>query len=334
MPPIRISFAPREVFRSDFPVEWFVVFAIAGLALLWAICIGFDLAFRWDDFLLPCLVVVAVLLAHRFRSERTSLVTEYFLLTMAATAVFGVVSYLSMTTGRPLVDDALMAGDRAIGFDWHANFRWLVHHGAVAKVLQIAYDSLIYQGLYFGVLFGLMGRRRELREMFWLVAIAGVITSAGAALFPAFGPFKTYGIKAEFLPPMEQLRSGHLHFALARLTGVVSFPSFHTTMALLYMYGFSRAGAIGRLVIALNILMLPAIPFFGGHYLVDMFAGTAVAFASLAIVNVWYGKARSAERIGVAAAPKARPRSLWLPPAAVLQSGLKSQLGSTEIGRS
>ena len=325
MPPTRISFAPREVFRSDFTGEWLVVFAIAGLALLWALCIGFDLAFRWDDFLLPCLVVVAVLLAHAFRSERMSLVTEYFLLTVAATAVFGVLSYLSMTTDRPLVDDALMAGDRAIGFDWHTNFRWLVHHGAVARILQIAYDSLIYQGLYFGVLFGLMGRRRELREMFWLVAIAGVMTSAGAALFPAFGPFKTFGVKAEFLPAMEQLRSGHLHFALASLTGVVSFPSFHTTMALLYMYGFSRAGAIGWLVVALNILMLPAIPFFGGHYLVDMFAGTAVAFASRAIVKTWHGWERSAEWIRAEAAPESRRRRLWLPPAAASHS--------TETGR-
>ncbi len=29
------------------------------------------------------------------------------------------------------------------------------------------------------------------------------------------------------------------------MTGVVSFPSFHTTMALAYVYGFRRTGAIG-----------------------------------------------------------------------------------------
>jgi hypothetical protein len=162
-----------------------------------------------------------------------------------------------------------------------------LHHPASAKVLQIAYNSLVYQGLYFGVLFGIIGKRQNLQEMFWLVVIAGAFTSAGAALFPALGPFKAFGIKAEFLPVMEQLRSGDLHFALANLTGVVSFPSFHTTMALLYIYGFSRAGAIGWAAAILNIVMLPAIPFFGGHYLVDMFAGAVVAAVSVAIVRAW-----------------------------------------------
>ena len=86
---------------------------------------------------------------------------------------------------------------------------------------------------------------------------------------------------------MERLHGGELHFALAKLTGVVSFPSFHTTMALLYLYGFSRAGAIGWVAAFLNVAMLPAIPFFGGHYLVDMFAGAAVAVVSVVIVRTW-----------------------------------------------
>jgi len=67
----------------------------------------------------------------------------------------------------------------------------------------------------------------------------------------------------------------------------VSFPSFHTTMALVYIYGFRRAGVIGWLVGALNALMLVAIPFFGGHYLVDMIAGAGVMLASLGVVKAW-----------------------------------------------
>ena len=284
---LQLDFAPKPVFRSDFAAEWLGVVIVALGAAMWAWCIKFELAVQWHDILLPCGVVFAVWLAHVLKARRASLVTEYFLLTATGTAVFGVASYLSMTTGRPLADDVLMAADRAIGFDWFVPWRWLLHHALAAKVLQIAYDSLVYQGLYFGVLFGVMGKRYELREMFWLVAVAGVFTCAGAALFPALGPFKTYGVKIEFLPVMEQLRSGNLHFALSNLTGVVSFPSFHTTMALLYIYGFRRAGAIGWMMAALNVAMMPAIPFFGGHYLVDMLAGGAVALASLAIVRIW-----------------------------------------------
>lgn len=290
------TFAPKEVFRSDFAVEWLGVAVIAIGAVIWAWSIDFRLAMQWRDFLLPAGVVLAVLLAHVVGSKRAGLVTEYFLLTGIATGVFAVASYLSMTVDRPLADGVLMAADRAIGFDWLTPWRWLVHHALAAKVLQIAYDSLVYQGLYFGVLFGVMDKRRELREMFWLVVIAGLLTCAGAALFPALGPFKTFGIKSEFLPVMAQLRGGNLHFALANLTGVVSFPSFHTTMALLYIYGFWRAGPIGWMVAVLNIVMMPAIPFFGGHYLVDMLAGGAVALVSVAIVKSWPAIAARASR--------------------------------------
>jgi hypothetical protein len=284
---LQVSFAPEQIFRSDFAAEWLGVAALAVGAAIWALNIKFGLAVQWHDALLPCGVILAVMLAHVLVSRRASLVAEYFLLTAAATAVFGVASYLSMTTGRPLADSVLMAADRAIGFDWLANYRWLLHHAMAAKVLEVAYDSLVYQGLYFGVLFGIMRKRQELREMFWLVAVSGLFTCAGAALFPALGPFKAFGVKAEFLPVMEQLRGANLHFAFSNLTGVVSFPSFHTTMAVLYIYGFRRVGAIGWMIAGLNVVMMAAIPFFGGHYLVDMFAGGAVALASVAIVKAW-----------------------------------------------
>jgi hypothetical protein len=241
---------------------------------------------QWRHDALPlCGVILLVMIAHVLKSERAGLAAEYFLLTAIATATIGVVSYLSMATDRPLADGVFMAADRAIGFDWLVDYRWLLHRALAAKILQVAYGTLVYQGLFFGVLFGLKGRRQDLREMFWLVVVSGLFTCAGAAVFPALGPFKTFGIKAEFLPVMEQLRGGNLRFALANITGVVCFPSFHTTMALLYIYAFRCTGAIGWMLAALNLVMLLAIPFFGGHYLVDMLAGGAVALASFAIVK-------------------------------------------------
>ena len=284
---LQLSFAPKQIFRSDFAAEWLGVAVLVVIAAIWARTIKFDLAVQWHDALGLSGVILLVMIAHVIKSERASLAAEYFLLTAIATATIGVVSYLSMATDRPLADGVFMAADRAIGFDWLTDYRWVLHHGLVAKILQFAYGTLVSQGLFFGVFFGLKGRRQDLREMFWLVVVSSLFTCAGAAFFPALGPFKTFGIKAEFLPAMEQLRSGNLHFALANITGVVCFPSFHTTMALLYIYAFRRTGAIGWMFAALNVVMLLAIPFFGGHYVVDMLAGGAVALASFAIVKVW-----------------------------------------------
>src|ERR1700759_1797363 len=282
------AFAPRRIFRSDFAPEWLGAGAVIPLATVLATATHFDLAVTWHDGAMLSVAVIVVLATHAFASRRFGLMAEYFTLTLVATAAFAVLSYLAMAVSAPLVDKQLLAADRALGFDWLAGFHWLQAHLLVAKVLQTIYDSLIYQGLYFGVLFGLMDRREDLREMFWLVFVAGLLTSAGAALFPALGTFKTFGLEAHgaYLPDMLKLRSGHdLHFALSSLTGVVSFPSFHTTMALAYAYGFRRAGAIGWIVGALNFVMLFSIPFFGGHYLVDMIAGAGVMLLSLSVVR-------------------------------------------------
>jgi hypothetical protein len=300
---MRSALAPRQIFRSDFAPEWLGVGAVAVSSAVCAANIGFDLRITWHDGVLLLAAVAVVLATHVLAARRFGLIAEYFALTLAATTAFAVLSYLAMAASGPLVDHELLAADRALGFDWLAGFHWLQAHPAAAKVLQTVYDSLLYQGLYFGVLFGLMDRKTDLREMFWLVFAAGLLTSAGAVLFPALGTFKTFGLEAQgaYLPDMERLRSGHdLHFALSSLTGVVSFPSFHTTMALAYAYGFRRAGAIGWIVGALNLVMLFAIPFFGGHYLVDMIAGAGVMLASLGLVKL-APRLRSQGRVPAAA---------------------------------
>lgn len=281
--------SPRQVFRSDFAPEWIGAAFIFVICAAWAVTIQFQLDVTWHDGLLLTAALAAVFAMRVFGSRKFGLVAEYFALTVAATAAFGIFSYLSMTTGRPLIDAELNAADRALGFDWLAGFHWLETHHTASLALQFVYNSLIYQGLYFGVLLGLMENRRALKEMFWIVFVAGLLTSAGAAMFPAFGPYVMYNEQShgDFLPDMMRLHAGRdLHFALINLTGVVSFPSFHTTMALVYAYGFRKLGVIGWGIGALNAAMLVSIPFFGGHYLVDMIAGAAVALAAIATIRV------------------------------------------------
>jgi len=85
----------------------------------------------------------------------------------------------------------------------------------------------------------------------------------------------------------------------------VTFPSFHTAMALTYIWGFRNTGPIGWGATLLNIVMLCAIPWIGGHYLVDMIAGAAVMLVSLAIVkgaSILWKYRISGEREAVAAA--------------------------------
>jgi len=155
-------------------------------------------------------------------------------------------------------------------------------------MLGLAYGSLVYQGLYLCLLLGLMDQKQRLREMFWLFLISGALACAGTLWLPALGPSKTFDIETTtgFVPVMQHLLSGRdMSFALGGMTGVVSFPSFHTSMALAYAWAFRKCGAIGIGACVLNIIMLCAVPFFGGHYLVDMIAGAATMLLSLAMVK-------------------------------------------------
>jgi len=278
---------------SDFIPEWAALVSLALIDVALARALHFHLLFTTHDGLLIGLglgaaCVLRLLASHEVIGARWGMMAEYFALTAAATLVAAVLSYLCLAASGVPIDNILEDIDRHLGFDWMAGYRFLVAHPLAAAALQLAYNSLVYQGLYFCVLFSLMDDKQSLREMFWLVFVAALLTSAGAMLWPAFGPYKLFGVAPaqSFLPEMEHLKSGRdLSFVVSKMTGVVSFPSFHTSMALIYAWGFRRAALIGRMVFLLNLTMLIAIPWYGGHYAVDMVAGAAVMLISLAIVR-------------------------------------------------
>lgn len=273
--------------RLQFTREWCAVIAVVMLDAVWARSIGFHLVVTPQDFLQigAALAIAALVLMRRW--NRLGLFAEYFALTGAATGAFAVLSYLALASSGTLRDDVLLSIDRALGFDWPAGLAFLKAHALIATILKFAYNSMLYQGLYFGVLLALMDEAARLRQMFWLVLVAGLITSAGVLLWPALGPFKVFhaGPPDSFLPEMERIRAHALSFALGKLTGVVSFPSFHTTMALAYVWGFRRTSAVGWMIGVINLAMLCAIPWYGGHYLTDMIGGACVFALSLAIVQ-------------------------------------------------
>ncbi|HMH65460.1 MAG TPA: phosphatase PAP2 family protein [Rhizomicrobium sp.] len=265
--------------------------------------------------LAAALSVTAGFRASRIR--RGALIAEYFALTMAATTAICVLSYLCIASAGPLVDSRLMAMDRALGFDWLAGYRFVHAHPQLSAMLELAYDSLIVQGLYFCLLHGLMDCKQRLRDMFWLFLACGALACLGALLFPALGPSKFYNIATDtsFVAVAEHLLSGRdLSFSLSQMAGVISFPSFHTSMALAYAWAFRKTGIIGAAVVGLNLVMLCAVPFFGGHYLVDMVAGAATMLVSLALVRtapgfwrLWSRGERGAIAIAIAQRLAVRP---------------------------
>ena len=269
---------------------WLGLVAIALLDAVWANVIGVHLVIGWRPCEMPALLAVTAITLHALGLKRPALIAEYLALSVAMAAVFTVLCYLAFGSSGALVDGQLLAADRALGFDWLSGFHFIATHPLLSRALEWLYESLNLQVLYLCVLLGLMEREQTLREMFWLIFVSAAITNAIAIAMPAYGPFEAFGLQSHgaFLPDMHRLKSGQdMAFVLSRMTGVISFPSFHTVMALSYAWCLRRTGIIGYLFASMNFAMLFSIPYFGGHYLVDIIAGVGVMLLSLGIVKAF-----------------------------------------------
>ena len=121
-----------------------------------------------------------------------------------------------------------------------------------------------------------------------------MVTTCTSVLVPAIGVYGTLGLTASDFPNFEPqgyydtlrdaplLRAGSLHaLSLSQLVGVLTFPSFHAASAVLYIWALWRVRWLSLFLVPCNIAMIASTPVGGGHYLVDVMAGIAVAAAAI-----------------------------------------------------
>ena len=281
----------KRAFSRGFPVEWSVVAALYLVNLVWARLIDFHLLLSGQHWAGIAGFWGVYLALRLFFPTRIGVFAEYFCLSLTGSVGLVVFSYLCMASAYgPLMDQALLQADIALGFDWLAIHDWVMAHPSLVLVGKLLYNSQVVQGFYCTILLGLMQQRRPMQELWRLTFVASVLCCLFGMLVPALSPFKTFGLESAgtFLPVLEQLLSHRdLVFTPASLAGVITFPSLHTAMALAIPYGLRHTGPIFYIFVVLNFLMLLTIPFFGGHYLVDMIAGAAVMLVSLALTRLW-----------------------------------------------
>lgn len=76
------------------------------------------------------------------------------------------------------------------------------------------------------------------------------------------------------------------------LYGLITFPSFHVAAAVLIAYA-ARGTPLAFLALVLNLVMAVSALSEGGHYLVDVLAGAAVAGLAIGVVR-WFDRRRAA----------------------------------------
>ena len=275
-----LAFAPEWVFVTA------IILVDSQIAPLFKLYFSLG---RHDANLVALPLLGIAILIRKWGAARAGLTVEFFALMFATAPALVVTTYIAAAAAGPLWDQTFLALDHALGFDWLAWFHFVTARPWLAVALQFLYVSLAFQAFYFCIFMGGMGSSTRLKEIFWLVSVSLGLTSLGAWLAPALGPFEIFHLKSlgPFLPEMETLRLGlPVHRSIGQMQGIVTFPSFHTTMALIMTYAFRGTSAIGWLIAIVNLLLLFSVPVYGGHYLMDMLAGALVFALALPAVRM------------------------------------------------
>jgi membrane-associated phospholipid phosphatase len=207
----------------------------------------------------------------------------------------GVLSYIGTSLNRPLLDAAFARADAALGLDWLAALAFADAHPWVGQTLRLAYQSSLPQVATALVVLAATGQLVRLQGFLGLFAATSLVTILTSAAFPAAGAFVFHNPPAELrsvvghdagiwhLVHFEALRSGAMRaIDPTAIEGLITFPSFHTALAVVTAWAFWRTRYIAMPALILNLTVIASTVPVGGHYFVDVFAGAAISAAAIA----------------------------------------------------
>ncbi len=208
-------------------------------------------------------------------------------------------NYLGLELRRPLNDIYLAQVDAAMGIDWWAYVNWVKSNHVIGQILTAAYLSSLPQVAVAVIALGFMKRFDRLDRFTLAFMFSSALTILLWTAFPSFGALPLHysqGLPdpAFFLAMTkeEALKLLSLHagptpvLRLEELTGLIGCPSFHTALAILTVYALWGTPFLGKIAVALNIIVLAAIPADGGHHFADLGVGAVVTLASLYLANI------------------------------------------------
>jgi hypothetical protein len=288
---------------------------LATVLLLWAtllLCLLLDaVAFQllnigydgsgWDDLVMPAAVLPLGILYSLFRFD--ALLSSIF----KSIAFLGLITPLliaytyitaALGTGAPLYDPWFDRIDQILGLDWISYLLFansLAEKApALATVTEVIYGSLPIQLFAVLLVLPILGQYERL-QIFCLTFVIGVlIVGAAAGVFPAVGTYDFYRIDPSMHPHLDLVtKSLHLKqyislrdgtfttFSIQHAKGIITFPSFHTTLAIFFIWAMWRVPVLRWISLLVNICMIAVTPLHGSHFFTDLIAGAAVAPISI-----------------------------------------------------
>ena len=258
------------------------------VACAWNLRAG--VSWQWPDIggllvmLLPCWLVAAYAQFRGVRKlvEVSSFMSVYFIYSFYATRL----SYVVSTLDYPFIDSGLESFDASIGFHWGQWQHFVAAHHLVLLLHRFVYPTHFFQIALCVVVFSYLRPGSRNYEMLFLLTLSVIITITVFALYPTFGPAKAAGLSAPHERIIDLLRLGggrDLPY-----TGIISFPSFHTVMALTFVYCNRGIKQSFGPILSWNAVMLFTLPYGGDHNIADLLGGAVVATISIGVSRLIY----------------------------------------------
>ena len=310
-----------------FHLNWIPIAAMGGVLLLGVMLCGFS--FEPVAALIPTAIAAAfALIVYLYAFAKGDRADPKLIFSLGAISqlffvviIMGPLTYVSGFAHWPLQDHTLLAIDRAMGMDPETIARFVNDHDWLGGLMLRAYGLIKIMLLAVPIALTMTLRLVRLQVFVFAFSVALIITVAISTFVPAVGTY--YGLNispSQFasldgslyqaqLRDMLALREGSLrHLEMFKLTGIVSFPSFHAASAVLYMWALWPVRFLGGIAAVLNLLMIAATPVIGAHYMIDVFGGVA-----LAAISILLGKYFLETVAPSAVAPTARPATALVP---------------------
>ncbi len=268
-----------------------VTFTLAITALTASLATGFVYSSLPNNILLFVAGVVAIDVGSRFAPQSLPVealrTINYGLLYLMTTILYGIVAvYALQRFAFPMQDQFLADADAALGLNWVDFARWVDRHPPAQRILDLAYHTIALQVAAPAIVLACVHRPTEVRAYLLAFAIAFMVTIFVSAVMPAAGPV-AFVDRASFeilrftgATPLDHLlllrEPGPLVFT-DRPGGIVTFPSFHATVAILTPLALRRYPVIFVPFLVLNAAMLVGTLSEVAHYFIDVLAGGALA---------------------------------------------------------
>lgn len=254
------------------------------------------------SFILPAAAFIFLFLVSQFyrKNQRSDRISD----TLSCGAIFifftnsgMMLNHALLSFKSDIIDQHLFRIDYFMGFDWKIFTERFADFNILNHILPTIYNSSIAQLIVVILLLGFTGMTRRLHHFLLVGIISSLACISIWSIFPSFGPSAYIQLSPYVDAKLGRVFDAHMGQVLLDLhangptiisaknqLGLIAFPSMHTVMAFMSVYHTRGTPAFWGLL-AINILMIPAIIIHGGHHLIDMVAGAILFLACCGLAS-------------------------------------------------